>query len=570
MTSVFWALVRKDLYLMRGFMVATVAGGLLAFIIAGWGRTGFAVGGILFLTVNVASGIFIAMLSVLTERVKNVRLFVLSLPISGQQYAIAKLVSTWLIYGIPWVGLTAIAILAFVLSPEAKLGMVVYAVMLQGFVLALFSLVLAALYVIKSEPLSGIGILAVNIGFSLFMVWVNQPEITRQLSTDTITWPPFSLAMLAGEGLVDPGIDRFRDRHQFPHPRPHLIANRDQSFPTFIFSGGHMKTRVSCAFVKAIAAVSATALTVALACMPIAARAQAPAPPADPFADPYKETCAACHGANMEGTPQGVPLAGTALRHGDSVDAIAKSIADGFAQGRMPAFSATMDTVKIKRLATFIGEKRADLSYADFRIAAPPAVPAGVIRSEAQSFRVETVATGLTALPYSIAPLPDGSILLAEKTGGLRIISTDGVQSAPIRGTPQTFNDGFQVPGILLVYGMGYLLDVAPHPDYAKNGWIYLSFTERCSDCNAASRKSKQPASMVVLVRGRIRNGEWVDQQAIWKTDIENYTAWWTWPPVGAWPSMAGDMCSSASASRAARNSRACRTCRCRTARSCA
>ncbi len=202
MKSVFWALVRKDLYLMRGLMIAIVVGGLLAFFITSLGRTGFAVGGILFLTVNVAGGIFIAMLSVLTERVKNVRQFVLSLPISGQQYAMAKLISAWLIYGIPWVGLTAIAIAAFVLSPESPRGMVVYAVMLQGFVLALFSVVLASLYVIRSEPLSGIGILVVNIGFSLFMVWINQPQIREPLSTDTVTWPPFSIAMVAGEALV--------------------------------------------------------------------------------------------------------------------------------------------------------------------------------------------------------------------------------------------------------------------------------------------------------------------------------------------------------------------------------
>jgi hypothetical protein len=201
-TSVFWALVRKDLFLMRGFMVATVVGGLLSFLIARLGSTGFAVGGILFLTVNVASGIFIAMLCVLTERVKNVRLFVLSLPISGKHYSYAKLLSTWLIYGIPWLALTAIAVVAFLLSPTGKDGMVVYAVMLQGFVLALFSLVLAALYVIKSETMSGIGILVVNICFSLYMVRINQPDITRQLSGDTITWPPFSLAVLAGEALV--------------------------------------------------------------------------------------------------------------------------------------------------------------------------------------------------------------------------------------------------------------------------------------------------------------------------------------------------------------------------------
>jgi ABC-2 type transport system permease protein len=200
--SVFWALVRKDLYLMRGLMASVIAGGLLAFFIARLGGTGFAVGGILFLTVNVAGGIFIAMLCVLTERVKNVRMFVLSLPISGRQYAMAKLLSTWLIYGIPWVVLTAIAITAFLLAPKSPLGMVVYVVMLQGFVLALFSVVLASLYVIRSEPLSGVGILVVNVGFSLFMVWINQPEIRAPLSTDTITWPPFSLAMLAGEALV--------------------------------------------------------------------------------------------------------------------------------------------------------------------------------------------------------------------------------------------------------------------------------------------------------------------------------------------------------------------------------
>jgi ABC-2 family transporter len=202
MNPVFWALVRKDIYLMRGFILATIGGGLLAFVISGWGSTGKAVGGILFLTVSVASGIFIAMLSVLTERVKNVRLFVLSLPISGQHYAYAKLLSTWLVYGICWVALTALAVLAFVISPEAKVGMVVYAAMLQGFTLALFSVVLASLYVIRSEALSGISILVVNVCFSLFMVWLNQPQVTQVLRTDIIVWPPFSLAMLAGSALV--------------------------------------------------------------------------------------------------------------------------------------------------------------------------------------------------------------------------------------------------------------------------------------------------------------------------------------------------------------------------------
>jgi glucose/arabinose dehydrogenase len=191
----------------------------------------------------------------------------------------------------------------------------------------------------------------------------------------------------------------------------------------------------------------------------------------------------------------------------------------------MPAWSATLDEDTIRRLAIFIGEQRASLSYADFKVAAAPAIPTGPVASELFSFRVETVAEGIDPLPYSIAPLPDGRILVTEKTQGLRIVSPQGDLSAPIRGTPVAFDDGFQMPGILLVYGQGYLLDVAPHPDFARNGWIYLSYTDRCSDCNAASRAGGQPVSMVALMRGRIEGGAWVDGETIWKTDVERYTA---------------------------------------------
>ena len=55
--SVFRALVRKDLYLMRPLIIATLVAGAVAFVLMRFGRIGFAVGGILFLTTNVAGGI---------------------------------------------------------------------------------------------------------------------------------------------------------------------------------------------------------------------------------------------------------------------------------------------------------------------------------------------------------------------------------------------------------------------------------------------------------------------------------------------------------------------------------
>jgi glucose/arabinose dehydrogenase len=261
------------------------------------------------------------------------------------------------------------------------------------------------------------------------------------------------------------------------------------------------------------------ALLIAAALPPLAAIAQP-----DPFTSTYTESCAVCHGANLEGAAQGTPLAGAALKHGDSVDAIAKSIAEGVPQTAMPAWSATLDEVAIRRLAIFISERRHDLTYTDFKIGSAPAIPQGTMQSEEHAFRIETVTDGLDPLPYSIAPLPDGRILLTEKTRGLSIISPSGEQSELIRGTPQAFDDGFEVPGILLVFGSGYLLDLALHPDYAENGWIYLSYTDRCTACNAASRQSNRPVTMNALMRGRIENGAWVDQQMIWRSDIEQYT----------------------------------------------
>jgi glucose/arabinose dehydrogenase len=269
---------------------------------------------------------------------------------------------------------------------------------------------------------------------------------------------------------------------------------------------------------------AAAAIAILALLPPVVARAQAPAQQ-DPFAGPYTEHCVVCHGANMEGAAQGTPLAGVRLKHGESMDALVKSITEGRAATGMPAFGKTLDAVQIRRVATLIAEKRADLSYADFKVTAAPAIPAGRIDSQQHAFRAEIVASGIDRLPYSIAPLPDGSILVTEKTKGLRIVAADGKLSELVRGTPAVFDDGFDVPGIRLVYGQGYLMDVVPHPDYARNGWIYLHYSERCSDCNKSSREIKRPVSMNKVIRGRIRNGEWVDQQTIWAADIEHYTA---------------------------------------------
>lgn len=197
--SVFWALVRKDLYLQRGFMIAMLVVGLSSWVLMGQGGKAFAVGGLLFLTANVAGAIFIAVYALLVERKEQARLFALSLPISGSGYAMAKVVSAYLAFGLPWLVLTATAALGVLLGDGAQPGMLVYVLLIQCFVLAQFSVVLAALYAAATEAMSGIAILAVNVCFSLFMMQINQPEVISPWKGAQIIWTPYARSMLAGE-----------------------------------------------------------------------------------------------------------------------------------------------------------------------------------------------------------------------------------------------------------------------------------------------------------------------------------------------------------------------------------
>lgn len=238
----------------------------------------------------------------------------------------------------------------------------------------------------------------------------------------------------------------------------------------------------------------------------------------------FQENCAVCHGENLEGAAQGTTLLGP-LRHGEAVAEIAAGIANGYANSVMPAWREALSADEIRGLALYILETRANLDYVASNFNEQLSIPEEVFSSELQSFRLETVAGDLDPLPFSIAPLPDGRLLVTEKTKGIRIISTSGAKSELIAGTPRVYDDIYRAETRLdLERGLGWLLDVALHPNYAENRWIYLSFTDRCESCNAASKNTQLPVSMTKLVRGRIAGDRWIDEETIWQADVEHYT----------------------------------------------
>ena len=263
-----------------------------------------------------------------------------------------------------------------------------------------------------------------------------------------------------------------------------------------------------------------------------AAAAQEPGADADigsDYGELYQAQCAVCHGEHLEGAAQGAPLVGFELKHGDSVVAISDNIANGFPAKGMPEWSRTLSAEQIKSLALYILETRQGFSYEDFNYSTAFEIPETAIATERHTFRLETVIDGLDPLPFSIAPLPDGRILLTEKKRGLSIIDIDGNKSAYIEGTPHAYDDSF-ILSVEQEWGHGWLLDVALHPDYTDNGWVYLHHGDRCTDCPRQTLdvfgergRPDQPVSMNRLVRGRIREGKWVDEEVIWEAERRFY-----------------------------------------------
>ena len=108
-------------------------------------------------------------------------------------------------------------------------------------------------------------------------------------------------------------------------------------------------------------------------------------------------------------------------------------------------------------------------------------------------FQVEVVATGLTA-PVGLSFLPDGRLLVADRPAGRLSLFDPGARTlTPIDGVPA-------------VHGKvdGGLLDVLVHPDYVRNGWIYLVLSIEVAGGNTT-----------VVDRAHLRGNELIDPQRL-------------------------------------------------------
>lgn len=88
-----------------------------------------------------------------------------------------------------------------------------------------------------------------------------------------------------------------------------------------------------------------------------------------------------------------------------------------------------------------------------------------VFRSQKAAYRLVTLTRGALDQPWALAFLPDGRLLITERDGKLRVFANGKLEQKPVGGVPE-----------VRARGQGGLLDICLHPDFARNGALYLSY----------------------------------------------------------------------------------------------
>lgn len=218
----------------------------------------------------------------------------------------------------------------------------------------------------------------------------------------------------------------------------------------------------------------------------------------------YGQYCSGCHGAKFEGGNGGSLVDGE-WKHGSSDAEIFNSIAKGNPQLGMTPWEGILTDDQIRGLVIFLreNEKKTLAKGMDF----PTPSPDKVTKTELESYRIETVVEKGLKNPWAIAFLPDGRKLVTEKSGQLRFITADGqLDPAKIEGTPE-----------VIEHGQGGLMEVALHPDYAKNSWVYLGFSDGTREKRENGKDNVR--CITAIVRGKIKDHQWTDQEWIYRPD---------------------------------------------------
>jgi glucose/arabinose dehydrogenase/mono/diheme cytochrome c family protein len=209
----------------------------------------------------------------------------------------------------------------------------------------------------------------------------------------------------------------------------------------------------------------------------------------------YKQLCAGCHGTEVRA------FISPGWKYGTTAADIQQSIREGRGNGAMPAFGDALTREQVEKLTAYLQYGFRNFDRYDFD---DEKFIDGVFESESMKFKLEKVADGLE-IPWGMAFLPDGSMLITEKKGTLIRLYPDG-KKENILHAPEVISRS-----------QGGLLDIELHPGYVNNGWVYISYSK-------FKPGEENPLSTTAVSRFRLKGNRLADEKMIFEAQDYAYT----------------------------------------------
>ncbi|MDX1638656.1 MAG: PQQ-dependent sugar dehydrogenase [Balneolaceae bacterium] len=212
----------------------------------------------------------------------------------------------------------------------------------------------------------------------------------------------------------------------------------------------------------------------------------------------YQNLCASCHGAELQGG-SGSNLVDGVWKFGGERAQIVTNIKNGLLEQGMPAFGNSLTDDEINNVIDYIR------SVENGEVAAADSVTSDTLQTLDYDIRAETFVDGLE-IPWAIEFINEKIAVITERPGRLRLAIDGKLVEEPVSGTPEVLHEG-----------QGGLLDVTKDPNFSDNGWIYLSYS------HAIENSDGDTLAMTRIVRGRINDNAWVDQQVLFEAPHDTY-----------------------------------------------
>ena len=210
-------------------------------------------------------------------------------------------------------------------------------------------------------------------------------------------------------------------------------------------------------------------------------------PPVKTARENYETYCASCHGEKVEA------FVDRKWKHGNEKSDLITSISNGYPDLGMPTWKATLSATEIDAMADLILESLKNVDQ--YKFASKPT--SNIFTGETQTVKLDTIASGMTSA-WGLAFLPNDEFLVTDRSGDIYRVDKSR-QKTKVTGGPT-----------VVAEGQGGLLDVALHPDFAKNGLVYFSYS-------AGKTEGDQKVATTAVVRAKLTGNTLSDQKVIFE-----------------------------------------------------